>query len=127
MSRAALSSPHDAHRHIGVLPAYAFYGGPAVSPDTTATAIAAAALALLAAAEPDTDRGRRHRDQAEAAVDALLPHVTAAGGLAHGCYHRTRGLAVDRELVWGDFHLLEALLTLEGRDPLSGSPSTIVA
>lgn len=27
---------HDAHRHIGRLPAYPFYGGPAVQPDTTA-------------------------------------------------------------------------------------------
>jgi predicted TIM-barrel fold metal-dependent hydrolase len=26
----------DAHRHIGVLPAHPFYGGPAVNPDTTA-------------------------------------------------------------------------------------------
>jgi predicted TIM-barrel fold metal-dependent hydrolase len=29
---------HDAHRHIGVLPAYPFYGGPPVQPDTTARA-----------------------------------------------------------------------------------------
>ncbi|MCA1217759.1 amidohydrolase family protein [Streptomyces sp. 8L] len=29
---------HDAHRHIGVLPAHPFYGGPAVRPDTTARA-----------------------------------------------------------------------------------------
>ena len=28
----------DAHRHIGVLPAYPFYGGPPVNPDTTARA-----------------------------------------------------------------------------------------
>jgi predicted TIM-barrel fold metal-dependent hydrolase len=27
---------NDAHRHIGVLPEWPFYGGPAVSPDTTA-------------------------------------------------------------------------------------------
>ncbi len=29
---------HDAHRHIGRLPAYGFYGGPPISPDTTARA-----------------------------------------------------------------------------------------
>jgi predicted TIM-barrel fold metal-dependent hydrolase len=29
---------NDAHRHLGVLPAYPFYGGPPVSPDTTARA-----------------------------------------------------------------------------------------
>ncbi|MGH3871927.1 MAG: amidohydrolase family protein [Pseudonocardiaceae bacterium] len=28
----------DAHRHLGVLPAFPFYGGPAVHPDTTAKA-----------------------------------------------------------------------------------------
>jgi predicted TIM-barrel fold metal-dependent hydrolase len=27
---------HDAHRHLGVLPAYAFYGGPPVNPDIAA-------------------------------------------------------------------------------------------
>jgi uncharacterized protein len=29
---------NDAHRHLGVLPAYPFYGGPAVQPDVTARA-----------------------------------------------------------------------------------------
>jgi len=29
---------NDAHRHLGVLPAYPFYGGPAVNPDVTARA-----------------------------------------------------------------------------------------
>lgn len=29
---------HDAHRHIGVLPEFAFYGGPPINPDTTARA-----------------------------------------------------------------------------------------
>src|SRR3954452_8775432 len=28
----------DAHRHLGVLPAYPFYGGPPVNPDITARA-----------------------------------------------------------------------------------------
>ncbi|MDN4171877.1 amidohydrolase family protein [Nocardioides sp. SOB77] len=36
--------PHDAHRHIGVLPAYGFYGGPPISPDTTARATVAELL-----------------------------------------------------------------------------------
>jgi uncharacterized protein len=35
MARNGLS---DAHRHIGVLPAFPFYGGPPVHPDTTARA-----------------------------------------------------------------------------------------
>jgi len=32
---------HDAHRHIGVLPAHPFYGGPPVNPDVTARATVA--------------------------------------------------------------------------------------
>ncbi len=32
------SHPHDAHRHIGVLPAYPFYGGPPITADLGATA-----------------------------------------------------------------------------------------
>ena len=36
---------HDAHRHLGVLPAYPFYGGPAVSPDIRARATIAELLA----------------------------------------------------------------------------------
>lgn len=41
------ASPHDAHRHIGVLPAYPFYGGPAITPDTTARATVAEFLQAL--------------------------------------------------------------------------------
>jgi predicted TIM-barrel fold metal-dependent hydrolase len=37
----------DAHRHIGVLPAYPFYGGPPVRPDTTARATVDELLADL--------------------------------------------------------------------------------
>lgn len=39
--------PHDAHRHIGVLPAYPFYGGPPITPDTTAKATVTEFLASL--------------------------------------------------------------------------------
>lgn len=37
----------DAHRHIGLLPAYPFYGGPAISPDITAKATIADFVADL--------------------------------------------------------------------------------
>ena len=37
----------DAHRHLGVLPAYPFYGGPAVNPDRTARATVKQLLADL--------------------------------------------------------------------------------
>ena len=32
------TTTHDAHRHLGTLPAYAFYGGPPIQADTTARA-----------------------------------------------------------------------------------------
>ena len=37
----------DAHRHLGVLPAYPFYGGPPVNPDVTARATIAELIADL--------------------------------------------------------------------------------
>jgi predicted TIM-barrel fold metal-dependent hydrolase len=37
----------DAHRHLGTLPSYPFYGGPAVSPDTCARATIAELIADL--------------------------------------------------------------------------------
>jgi unsaturated chondroitin disaccharide hydrolase len=94
--------------------------------DTSATAIAAASILRLAALEPGTPRADRHRAQAEGAVNALCTRVTTgddgrpAGMLLDGCYHHRTGLATANELVWGDFHLLEALLMLTGRlDPLA--------
>ncbi|MBB3677595.1 amidohydrolase family protein [Modestobacter versicolor] len=38
MTTSAPGRVHDAHRHLGVLPAHPFYGGPPVNPDTTARA-----------------------------------------------------------------------------------------
>lgn len=38
---------HDAHRHLGVLPAFPFYGGPPVHPDTTARGTVAELIADL--------------------------------------------------------------------------------
>ncbi|MEV0056362.1 amidohydrolase family protein [Saccharopolyspora shandongensis] len=38
---------HDAHRHLGALPAHPFYGGPPVNPDTTARATIKELLADL--------------------------------------------------------------------------------
>jgi predicted TIM-barrel fold metal-dependent hydrolase len=43
----------DAHRHLGVLPAFPFYGGPAVHPDTTARAAIAELISDLDAEGTD--------------------------------------------------------------------------
>ena len=85
------------------------FDAPAGDPlDTSAAAITAAAVLRLGRA-----------DDAGQLVDALCRHVTPYG-LQAGCYHRRTGLAVANELVWGDFHLLEALLGLAGElDPLA--------
>ncbi|HEX5810743.1 MAG TPA: amidohydrolase family protein [Pseudonocardia sp.] len=42
-----MTAPRDAHRHLGVLPAYPFYGGPPVRPDLGARATVAELLADL--------------------------------------------------------------------------------
>lgn len=43
----SITGVRDAHRHLGVLPAYPFYGGPPVNPDTTARATIKELLADL--------------------------------------------------------------------------------
>jgi predicted TIM-barrel fold metal-dependent hydrolase len=47
MTTSAPRLVHDAHRHLGVLPAHPFYGGPAVNPDSTARATIAELIADL--------------------------------------------------------------------------------
>lgn len=89
--------------------------------DTSGTAIAAAALLKLAAISPA--EGGTYRSSAVRMVDRLVhDHLTPVGAsdqrppgiLASGCYDRRTGRAVDNELVWGDYFLLEALLVLGG-------------
>ena len=50
MPNTPSTTTYDAHRHLGRLPAYPFYGGPPVNPDTTARDQIADLLA-------DLDRG----------------------------------------------------------------------
>ncbi|MBA8961603.1 unsaturated chondroitin disaccharide hydrolase [Rhodococcus percolatus] len=94
--------------------------GPHVPIDTSATAIAAAALLKLARLVPDrTD----FRDRAVAHVNALLDHLTPAGPhdsrpagiLMDGCFDKRRDFATRNELIWGDYFLLECLISLDGR------------
>jgi predicted TIM-barrel fold metal-dependent hydrolase len=47
MTGMAANDLCDAHRHLGVLPAYPFYGGPSISPDTGARATIAELVADL--------------------------------------------------------------------------------
>lgn len=94
--------------------------GPDVPIDTSATAIAAAALLKLDRLVPErTD----FRDRAVAHVDALLDHLTPtgpddsrpAGILTDGCFDKRRDFATRNELIWGDYFMLECLISLDNR------------
>jgi len=63
---------HDAHRHLGVLPAHPFYGGPAVNPDTTARATVAELIA---------DLDREGTERALVIPNYGVPDVTASFAL----------------------------------------------
>ncbi|MCO4865519.1 glycosyl hydrolase [Cupriavidus sp. WGlv3] len=95
---------------------------PHTNRDTSATAIAAASLLKLAALVPE--RAAVYR---QAAVDSVEQVVTRfltpigpgderqPGILTGGCFNKRNNVAVDNELVWGDYFLLESLLILAGR------------
>lgn len=90
--------------------------------DTSATAIAATSLLKLASCHGE--QGKHYHDMARSMVNALLTdHLTPIyagdqrqpGMLINGCYNKRIGLATSNELIWGDYFLLEALLTLQGK------------
>lgn len=85
------------------------YGRPGVH-DTSAAAITAVALCKL---------GRM--DEAGELVDVLLSrHLHAepgTAGLLGGCYDLERGIAVEHELIWGNFFLMLAVAILAGDIP----------
>lgn len=90
--------------------------------DTSATAIAASALLKVSALglEGTAD----YREAAKKMVSALVEHhltpvrpgdVRPPGMLIDSCYNRRLGLAIRSELIWGDYFLLESLMSLTGR------------
>lgn len=78
--------------------------------DTSAQAITAVALLKLAQA---TGRSE-YRSAGTAILRGLVEHHVVDGGLRNGCYDAVRGLAVQHELVWGDFFLALGLAALTG-------------
>lgn len=97
---------------------------PAAPVDTSGTAIAAAALLELA--EHDPDQAQRYRSTAELMVDVLVdryltPLVAGSdqppGRLLNGTYNNRIGLAINHELIWGNYFLSEALARLTRRRP----------
>lgn len=94
--------------------------------DTSATAIATAALLKLSELVEADEAKQRYRDAAEKSARALVGEYltpTSAhdprprGILTQGCYNRRIGLATRHELIWGDYHLFEALQVLSGEIP----------
>ncbi|HWO65132.1 MAG TPA: glucuronyl hydrolase [Umezawaea sp.] len=71
--------------------------------DTSAAAIAAVALLKL-----------ERYDEAAAVLRRLVDDHLVDGGLRNGCYDSRTGVAVDHELVWGDFFLALALAIVGG-------------
>jgi len=71
-----MSADHvfDAHRHLGTLPAHPFYGGPAVSPDTSARASVEELLA---------DLDREGTERAVVLPNYGVPAAAASFGLNH--------------------------------------------
>jgi unsaturated chondroitin disaccharide hydrolase len=89
--------------------------------DTSAASIGAASLLKLAALDPTRSEGYLHT-AVRSLTSLTTAHLTPIGDgilppgmLLHGCYNHRIDLAVDHELIWGDYFLLEALLAVTGR------------
>lgn len=96
--------------------------------DTSGTAIAAAAMLKLAGLVDDRQKARRYQTAARHSVERLVrDYLTPAnstdgvpgGILTKGCFDPKSGTAIDSELIWGDFFLLESLGVLTGRLKIS--------
>ena len=95
---------------------------PGCERDTSGTAMTACALLKLGRLVPGAG-GDRYRQAGRATVEALVRgYLTPTspgdrrprGILTEGCWQHKEGVATRHELVWGDYFLFEALLTMGG-------------
>lgn len=101
---------------------------PGTAIDTSGAAIGSAGLLKVAALVDDEYRAEHYRTTAARTVSALAEDYLTpttqrdarpVGILTAGCYNHRVGLATDNELIWGSYHLYEALHVLTGKlDPL---------
>jgi unsaturated chondroitin disaccharide hydrolase len=81
---------------------------PNVPRDSSAAALGAAGLYLLS--QVDLEHAAEHRQACEAIVASLVDgYLTSDGRLLHGCFDLPRGVAIDNELIWGSYYLMEIL------------------
>lgn len=94
---------------------------PHTNRDTSATAIAAASLLKLSELIPH--RADAYRQAAVATIEQLVTHYLTPvsptdhrqpGILTAGCFNKRNGVAMENELIWGDYFLFESLLVLSG-------------
>lgn len=93
--------------------------------DTSATSIACYALLTLATVLDDRETAQDYQRKARNTVKTLCrDYVVAAPGstgtippamLTRGCFDPMRGVAIEHELIWGDYFLLHCLGMLTGR------------
>ena len=88
--------------------------------DSSAAAITAGGLLQLSSLTNDTEKSRQFREAAERITQSLIDHYltpvakddpTPPGVLRHGSSTRPS----DTPLIYGQYYLLETLMTLDGR------------
>jgi unsaturated chondroitin disaccharide hydrolase len=83
--------------------------------DSSAAAIISVALLKLAELTGDRQWWKHGENMLRTLLDAcLVPTGPARGAVAHGCYDLDSEVAIDHELVWGDFFCTLGLAVLTG-------------
>jgi uncharacterized protein len=109
MSRVAV---HDAHRHLGVLPSYPFYGGPPVNPDISARATVDALRA---------DLDEEGTDLALVIPNYGVPDASASFALNELCLEAAAADSRIRAGIWASPRPQDAEMTTKAL-ALAGEP-----
>ncbi|MFT5194332.1 MAG: unsaturated chondroitin disaccharide hydrolase [Cellvibrionaceae bacterium] len=90
--------------------------------DSSASSIAACGLLRIAELSGDATYKKQAKEQAKTLIQALIDTCLetspgAQGLLKHGALHIPKGWAPDDYQIFGDYFFLEALFTLENKNP----------